>query len=78
MRGDLSSLRARETVKRERVGREARARYNREIIGRITKRSQMETNTGVDRGEGRQKIRPAYVVIQGFCFSADKATLPAG
>lgn len=29
------------------------------------------------RGEGRQKIRAAYVVIEGFCFSADKATLQA-
>lgn len=41
----------------------------------MTKRSQIETNTEVDRGEARQKIRTAYVVIQGFCFSADKPTL---
>lgn len=46
-----------------------------EILGRITKRIQIDTNTGVDRGHGRQKIRAAYVVILGFCFSPDKPTL---
>lgn len=75
MRGDLSSLRAREIIKRERVHGYKHENNETEILGRITKRIQIDTNTGVDRGHGRQKIRAAYVVILGFCFSPDKPTL---